>query len=64
VARNALVIGPASMYTTIKKLFGANLIEFFDDNDPKRNLYDATEEGIQLLKKEVKRRQEMVFYAV
>ena len=33
-------IGPASMYTTIKKLLAAELIQLFDDHDPKRkNLY-------------------------
>jgi DNA-binding PadR family transcriptional regulator len=56
-------VGPASMYTTIKKLLAAKLIELFDDSDAKRKTYIATERGIQLLKKEVKRRQEMVLHA-
>lgn len=60
---NQFSIGPASMYTTIKKLVSANLIKLFDDGDVKRKTYIATENGIQLLKKEVKRRQEMVLHA-
>lgn len=51
------------MYTTIKKLLAAKLIELFDDSDAKRKTYIATERGIQLLKKEVKQRQEMVLHA-
>lgn len=56
-------IGPASLYTTIKKLLAAGLIQLFDDDEPKRKTYIATEKGIELLKKEVKRRQEMVLHA-
>lgn len=56
-------IGPASMYTTIKKLLSAELIQLYDDQDPKRKSYIATEKGIELLKKEVKRRREMVLLA-
>ncbi|MEH7253685.1 PadR family transcriptional regulator [Neobacillus niacini] len=56
-------IGSASMYTTIKKLLAADLIQLFDDYDPKRKTYIATEKGIELLKNEVKRRREMVFHA-
>ncbi|MDR7080566.1 DNA-binding PadR family transcriptional regulator [Neobacillus niacini] len=56
-------IGPASMYTTIKKLLAAELIQLFDDHDPKRKTYIATEKGIDLLKNEVKRRREMVSHA-
>ncbi|MER1985880.1 MAG: PadR family transcriptional regulator [Solibacillus sp.] len=56
-------IGPASMYTTIKKLLSAELIQLFDDHDPKRKNYIATEKGIALLKEEVKRRREMISHA-
>ena len=58
-----LIIGPASMYTTIKKLLAAELIQLFDDHDPKRKTYIATEKGIKLLKKEVNRRRQMVLHA-
>ncbi|HZG73627.1 MAG TPA: PadR family transcriptional regulator [Chondromyces sp.] len=56
-------IGPASMYTTIKKLLSADFIRLLDDSDSKRKTYVATEKGIELLKKEVQRRREMVLHA-
>lgn len=56
-------IGPASLYTTIKKLLAANLIELCDDSDAKRKTYIATDKGIHLLKTEVKRRKEMIVHA-
>jgi len=56
-------IGPASMYTTIKKLLEAGLIQLIDDQDPKRKTYLATDKGLELLKKEVTRRREMVRHA-
>ncbi len=60
---NHFSIGPASMYTTIKKLLTANLIQLLDDDDVKRKTYIATDKGIQLLKKDVQRRREMVLHA-
>lgn len=63
MTNHQFVIGPASMYTTIKKLLASELIQLFDDPDPKRKTYIATEKGIELLKKEVKRRREMVLHA-
>lgn len=63
MTNNRFSIGPASMYTTIKKLLSAELIVLFNEEDEKRKTYVATEKGIQLLKKEVERRQEMVRHA-
>lgn len=60
---NNFSIGPASMYTTIKKLLAAELIEHYDDDDEKRKAYIATEKGIEVLRKEIERRKEMVKYA-
>ncbi|MDP7977363.1 PadR family transcriptional regulator [Bacillus sp. WLY-B-L8] len=62
MTNNRISIGPASMYTTIKKLLSARLIKLLDDEDKKKT-YIATEEGIELLKKEVQRRREMVKHA-
>ncbi|MEH6888610.1 PadR family transcriptional regulator [Bacillus sp. JJ864] len=62
MTNNRFSIGPASMYTTIKKLLSAGLIKLLDDEDKKKT-YIATEEGIELLKKEVQRRREMVKHA-
>lgn len=60
---NRLSIGPASMYTSIKKLLSAGLIQLLKDEDEKRKTYVATEKGIQLLRKDVERRREMVRHA-
>lgn len=56
-------IGPASMYTTIQKLLSAELIELVDDGIKKRKTYVTTNRGIQLLKKDIQRRREMVRHA-
>lgn len=56
-------VGPASMYTTIKKLLAAKLIKLQDGGEEKRKTYIATEQGIELLKKEVQRKREMVTLA-
>lgn len=44
-------IGPASMYTTIKKLLAAELIMLCGESKDKKKTYVATEKGIQFLKK-------------
>ncbi|MCM3183966.1 PadR family transcriptional regulator [Priestia megaterium] len=56
-------IGPASMYTTIKKLLAAELIMLFSESKEKKKTYVATEKGIQFLKKEIHRRKEMIKHA-
>lgn len=56
-------IGPASMYTTIKKLLAAGMIEQIGDDADTRKTYIATRQGIDLLKKDVKRREEMIKHA-
>ncbi|MXQ55167.1 PadR family transcriptional regulator [Shimazuella alba] len=59
-----LSIGPASMYTTIKKLGKANLIKEIKTKDTQnKKTYVATESGISLLKKEIQRRRDMVRHA-
>lgn len=57
-----VTIGPASMYTTIKKLVAADLIRHADGGTDKRKTYMATEKGIQLLQSEMERRREMVIH--
>lgn len=64
LTNNQFSIGPASMYTTIKKLLSAEFIELFkEEDDDKRKTYIATEKGIELLRKEVERRKEMIRHA-
>ncbi|MEK4190749.1 PadR family transcriptional regulator [Paenibacillus sp. FSL L8-0494] len=58
MTNNQFSIGPASMYTTIKKLLAAEFIELYkEEEDDKRKTYIATEKGIGLLRKEVERRK-------
>jgi DNA-binding PadR family transcriptional regulator len=64
MTNNRFSIGPASLYTTIKKLVKAKLIEELKQQDAQnKKTYVTTENGIQLLKKEVQRRREMVQHA-
>ena len=61
---NRLSIGPASMYTTIKKLLKAKLIEEIKDKETQnKKTYVTTENGLHLLQKEVQRRRDMVKHA-
>ncbi|WP_028775947.1 PadR family transcriptional regulator [Shimazuella kribbensis] len=64
MTNNTFSIGPASLYTTIKKLVKAKLIEELEQPDiQNKKTYVTTKNGIQLLKKEVQRRREMVRHA-
>ncbi|QGQ48601.1 PadR family transcriptional regulator [Metabacillus sediminilitoris] len=53
-------IGPATMYTLIKKLQDQQLIKLFKDEHDRRKTYVATEEGRRVLQNDLKKRQEMV----
>lgn len=64
ITNNSLSIGPASMYTTIKKLLKANLIKEVKNKEThNKKIYVTTKSGIALLKKEVQRRRNMVKHA-
>lgn len=63
LTNNRLSIGPASLYTTLKKLLAADYIKELGDNSGKRKTYITTKKGIDLLKNEVARRREMVMHA-
>ncbi|GGG75587.1 PadR family transcriptional regulator [Paenibacillus radicis (ex Gao et al. 2016)] len=58
-----LTIGPASLYTTIKKLLAAGFIELVADGDEKRKTYGTTAAGIELLRQDTERRRAMVRHA-
>lgn len=62
ITNGRISIGPASLYTTLKKLLEADLIEAIDDNEGQRKTYITTAKGIEILKKEIMRRREMVFH--
>ncbi|MGB7999686.1 MAG: PadR family transcriptional regulator [Anaerobacillus sp.] len=59
MTNNMVVIGPASMYTTIKKLLGAELIQLHDKGD-KKKVYVITDKGIEVVKKELERKRIMI----
>lgn len=60
MTNNRVSVGPASMYTTIKKLLSSGLIRLYEQATDNKKTYITTEKGIEILKKEVQRRREMV----
>lgn len=60
LSQGEMIIGPASLYTIIKKLQNANLIELLEDTESRRKTYTLTSKGKEILKKDIKRRITMV----
>ncbi|MGY0694703.1 PadR family transcriptional regulator [Virgibacillus sp. FSP13] len=58
--RGNFVIGPASLYTIIKKLLAADLIRLQDNSDSRRKVYVLTEQGRQVLNEDIARRKDMI----
>lgn len=52
-------IGPASLYTSIKKLLDAELIKLTEESEQKK-IYIATDKGIKFLKNEIERKRKMI----
>lgn len=63
MTNHEFTIGPASMYTTIKKLLAAGMIEQLAEEVDTRKTYIATEKGLELLNKDIKRREVMIQHA-
>jgi DNA-binding PadR family transcriptional regulator len=59
-SKSEMVIGPASLYTIIKKLQSADLIQLVEDDEERRKTYTLTLKGKKMLKKDIKRRIIMV----
>jgi len=59
-SKGEMIIGPASLYTIIKKLQNASLIQLLDDDEERRKTYTLTFSGKEILKKDIKRRIAMV----
>ncbi len=57
------VIGPGSLYTTIKKLLDADLIQMIKDQEGNKKTYVITDKGLRMVKNEVNRKKEMVQHA-
>ncbi|MCT4605489.1 MAG: PadR family transcriptional regulator [Marinisporobacter sp.] len=52
-------IGPASLYTSIKKLLNAELIKLTKESS-KKKVYIITNKGIESLKNEIEKKREMI----
>lgn len=59
-SEGAITIGPASMYTIIKKLLQHEWIYLYDDSDSRRKTYLLTEEGRAVLEEDLKVRKRMI----
>jgi DNA-binding PadR family transcriptional regulator len=59
ISKNTFSIGPASLYTSIKKLLDAELIKLVEESAQKK-IYIITEKGVQFLKNDVEKKREMV----
>lgn len=58
----AMTLGPASMYTTLKKLSEAGFIEEVESDD-RRRLYRITEAGAAAAERNVARRRQFLAWA-
>ncbi|PIC80764.1 PadR family transcriptional regulator [Sporosarcina sp. P18a] len=56
----AFVIGPASLYSIIKKLLKEQLIVLHDESNTRRKVYKLTEIGRQTLAVDIARRKVMI----
>lgn len=61
--KGAVIIGPASMYTIIKKLLKQEWIYLHDGSDSRRKTYLLTEKGRDVLNEDVKLRKRMIALA-
>lgn len=60
---NEVVIGPASLYTTLKKLLKAGLVDLIKVPDATKKVYRITELGRERLIQEIERKKKMVKFA-
>lgn len=58
-----VTIGPASLYTTLKKLLSAGLVELYDTGEQNKKIYKITDLGCKMLQKEIQRKKQMVVFA-
>ncbi|MFD1416478.1 PadR family transcriptional regulator [Oceanobacillus jeddahense] len=56
----AITIGPASMYTIIKKLLKQEWIYLHEGSDSRRKTYLLTENGRKVLEEDLKLRKQMI----
>ncbi|WP_251862297.1 PadR family transcriptional regulator [Clostridium sp. Marseille-Q2269] len=60
---NEVVIGPASLYTTLKKLLNAGLVELNPNVNENKKVYRITSKGREMLIKEINRKKQMITFA-
>ena len=60
---NEVVIGPASLYTTLKKLLKAGLVELNPNVDENKKVYRITDKGKEMLVQEINRKKQMITFA-
>lgn len=58
--QGGITIGPASMYTIIKKLLNLKWIYLYDGSNPRRKTYLLTAKGKEVLAADVKLRKLMI----
>ncbi|MGG7056827.1 PadR family transcriptional regulator [Clostridium tertium] len=58
-----VIIGPASLYTTLKKLLAAELVELNTDIAENKKVYKITNKGREMLIKEIERKKQMIRFA-
>lgn len=56
-------IGPASLYTTLKKLLAADLVGLNCKSDENKKVYKITDKGREMLLKEIERKRMMIKFA-
>ena len=63
LTNNEVTIGPASLYTTLKKLLENELVTLQCDSNSNRKIYKITDKGKEILNNEVNRKKQMIIYA-
>lgn len=59
LSNGEIEIGPASLYTILKKLVTRNLIVLLEDDENRKKTYQISESGRVLLKLDIERRIQM-----
>jgi DNA-binding PadR family transcriptional regulator len=62
-SNHQIIIGPASLYTTLKKLLDGKLITRMKTNDEKAKIYKITPIGLEILQKDIRRKEQMIEFA-
>lgn len=63
LTNNEITIGPASLYTTLKRLLDDDLVNLQYDSNSNRKIYKITDKGMEILTNEVSRKKQMINYA-